>query len=80
MLRLRAAFRHRELVECVEGHHNGLIYFDGDLLCPECAAGVAYQRIGHPSGRTGPFLSAGEDHPHACLNAYFYLERVMNLD
>jgi hypothetical protein len=29
------------LVECVEGNHDGLTYFDGDLLCPECAAGVA---------------------------------------
>ncbi len=36
-------FRHRELVECVEGNHDGLTHFDGDLLCPECAdaAGVA---------------------------------------
>jgi hypothetical protein len=36
-------FRHRELVECVEGMHDNLTYFDGDLLCPECAdkAGVA---------------------------------------
>ncbi len=30
-------FRHRELVECVEGNHDGLTYFDGDLLCPGCA-------------------------------------------
>jgi hypothetical protein len=36
-------FRHRELVECVEGNHDDLTYFDGDLLCPGCAdnAGVA---------------------------------------
>jgi hypothetical protein len=36
-------FRHRELVECVEGNHDDLTYFDGDLLCPACAdnAGVA---------------------------------------
>ena len=35
-------FRHRDLLECVEGLHDGLTYFDGDLLCPECAdnAGV----------------------------------------
>ena len=34
--------RHRELVECVEGNHDNLTYFDGDILCPECAdnAGV----------------------------------------
>ena len=37
-------FRHRELVECVEGNHDNLTYFDGDLLCPACAdgAGVEY--------------------------------------
>jgi hypothetical protein len=37
-------FRRRELVECVEGGHDGLTYFDGDLICPSCAdnAGVAY--------------------------------------
>jgi hypothetical protein len=37
-------FRRRELVECVEGNHDGLTYFDGDLLCPSCAdaAGVEY--------------------------------------
>jgi hypothetical protein len=37
-------FRRRELVECVEGGHDGLTYFDGDLLCPECAdaAGVEH--------------------------------------
>jgi hypothetical protein len=36
-------FRHRDLTECVEGNHDDLTYFDGDLLCPECAAaGVAY--------------------------------------
>ena len=36
-------FRHRELVECVEGNHDDLTYFDGDRLCRECAdaAGVA---------------------------------------
>jgi hypothetical protein len=36
-------FRHRDLLECVEGRHDGLTYFDGDLLCPECAdnAGVS---------------------------------------
>jgi hypothetical protein len=36
-------FRYRELVECVEGNHDNLTYFDGDLLCPACAdnAGVA---------------------------------------
>jgi hypothetical protein len=35
-------FRHREMVECVEGNHDGLTYFDGDSLCPACAdaAGV----------------------------------------
>jgi hypothetical protein len=35
-------FRRRELVECVEGNHDGLTYFDGDSLCPSCAdnAGV----------------------------------------
>jgi hypothetical protein len=37
-------FRHRELVECVEGNHDGLTYFDGDRLCPACAdaAGVEH--------------------------------------
>ncbi len=37
-------FRHRELVECVDGEHDNLTYFDGDLLCHGCAdnAGVAY--------------------------------------
>ena len=37
-------FRHRELVECVEGNHDNLTYFDGDLLCRTCAdnAAVAY--------------------------------------
>jgi hypothetical protein len=36
--------RRRELVECVEGSHDGLTYFDGDLLCPACAdaAGVEH--------------------------------------
>jgi hypothetical protein len=37
-------FRRRELVECVEGNHDNLTYFDGDLLCPACAdaAGVEH--------------------------------------
>jgi hypothetical protein len=37
-------FRRRELVECVEGNHDNLTYFDGDLLCPSCAdaAGVEH--------------------------------------
>jgi hypothetical protein len=37
-------FHRRELVECVEGCHDGLTYFDGDLLCPSCAdaAGVEH--------------------------------------
>jgi hypothetical protein len=37
-------FRRRELVECAEGNHDGLTYFDGDLLCPACAdaAGVEH--------------------------------------
>ena len=37
-------FRYRALVECVEGNHDNLTYFDGDLLCPACAdnAGVEY--------------------------------------
>jgi hypothetical protein len=37
-------FRHEELVECVEGNHDNLTYFDGDLLCAACAdgAGVEY--------------------------------------
>jgi hypothetical protein len=36
--------RHRELVECIEGNHDNLTYFDGDLLCPSCAdtAGVEH--------------------------------------
>jgi hypothetical protein len=36
--------RRRELVECVEGNHDGLTYFDGDRLCPACAdaAGVEH--------------------------------------
>jgi SWIM zinc finger len=33
-------FRHRDLTECVEGNHDDLTYFDGDLLCPECADAV----------------------------------------
>ena len=34
----------RDMVECVEGGHDGLTYFDGDLLCPTCAdnAGVEH--------------------------------------
>ena len=37
-------FRRRELVECAEGNHDGLTYFDGDHLCPACAdaAGVGH--------------------------------------
>jgi hypothetical protein len=37
-------FGHRDLVECVEGSHDDLTYFHGDLLCPSCAdaAGVDY--------------------------------------
>ncbi len=37
-------FRHPDLVECVEGSHDNLTYFDGDLLCQACAdnAGVDY--------------------------------------
>jgi hypothetical protein len=37
-------FRQRELVECVEGNHNNLTYFDGDHLCRSCAdtAGVEH--------------------------------------
>jgi hypothetical protein len=37
-------FRHRDMVDLVEGNHDDLTYFDGDLLCPGCAdnAGVAY--------------------------------------
>jgi hypothetical protein len=37
-------FRRRGLVECVEGNHDGLTYFDGELLCPSCAdaAGVEH--------------------------------------
>ena len=33
-------FRHRELLELVEGEHDGLTYFDGDKLCPGCASGA----------------------------------------
>jgi hypothetical protein len=35
-------FRRRELVECVEGSYDGLMYFHGDHLCRSCAdaAGV----------------------------------------
>ncbi len=33
--------RRSELVELVEGEHDGLTHFDGELLCPACAAGVA---------------------------------------
>lgn len=33
-------FRHRDLLELVEGEHDGLTYFDGDQLCPGCAAGA----------------------------------------
>ena len=37
-------FRRRELVDLVEGNHDGLTYFDGDHLCPGCAdnAGVEH--------------------------------------
>jgi hypothetical protein len=37
-------FRHRELVECVEGNHDDLTHFHGDLLCRTCAdnAAVSY--------------------------------------
>jgi hypothetical protein len=37
-------FRWWELIECVEGNHDNLTYFDGDLLCPSCAdaAGVEH--------------------------------------
>jgi hypothetical protein len=37
-------FRRRELVECVEGNHDNLTYFDGDHLCRSCAdaAGVEH--------------------------------------
>jgi hypothetical protein len=37
-------FRHRELLEVLEGSHDDLTYFDGDLLCPACAdnAGVEH--------------------------------------
>jgi hypothetical protein len=36
--------RRRDMVECVEGNHDGLTYFDGDRLCPACAdnAGVEH--------------------------------------
>src|SRR4051794_32859639 len=37
-------FRHRELVECVEGDHDDLTYFDGDLLCPGCADDASVSR------------------------------------
>ncbi len=30
-------FRHHDLVEVLEGNHDNLTYFDGDLLCPACA-------------------------------------------
>jgi hypothetical protein len=30
-------FRRRYLAECVEGNHDNLTYFDGDLLCRTCA-------------------------------------------
>jgi hypothetical protein len=36
-------FRHRELVECVEGNHDNLTYFDGDHLCRSCADGAAVE-------------------------------------
>lgn len=31
-------FRRRDLLELVEGEHDNLTYFDGDLLCVGCAA------------------------------------------
>ncbi len=34
-------FPRRELLELVEGEHDNLTFFDGDLLCPACAGGVA---------------------------------------
>ena len=36
--------RRRELVECVEGSHDGLTYFDGDFLCPSCADNAGVER------------------------------------
>ncbi len=33
-------FPERELVELCEGNHDDLTYFDGDLLCGECADGA----------------------------------------
>jgi hypothetical protein len=37
-------FRRRDMVDLVEGNHDGLTYFDGDHLCPACAdaAGVEH--------------------------------------
>ena len=37
-------FRHRDLTECINGSHDGLTYFDGDLLCPECADNAGVER------------------------------------
>jgi hypothetical protein len=37
-------FRHRELVELHEDNHDGLTYFDGDLLCPGCAGNAGVER------------------------------------
>src|SRR5215210_1774568 len=34
-------FRHRELLEVLEGNHDNLTYFDGDLLCRTCADNAA---------------------------------------
>jgi hypothetical protein len=39
-----ARFAERELVELHEGNHDGLTYFDGDLLCGECAGGAGVIR------------------------------------
>jgi hypothetical protein len=37
-------FRHRELLEVLEGNHDDLTYFDGDLLCPACADAAGVER------------------------------------
>jgi hypothetical protein len=37
-------FRRRDMVECVEDDHDGLTYFDGDLLCPGCADAAGVER------------------------------------
>jgi len=37
-------FPRRQLIECVEGNHDNLTYFDEDRLCPACADNAGVER------------------------------------